>query len=111
MRHLLLAGVLALSATATSAAQTQATFSTTPLTVTFVDSRLEDALTFLAKSAGVTIEFDATLTEEVRRAPMVDKTLSMREVTVEEALAAITMRNGLTYTVIGPKAIRIAKKP
>lgn len=110
MRHLLLASVLVLGATATSDAQTQSPFNTRPLTVTFVDSRLEDALTFLARSAGLTIEFDATLTEEVRQAPMVDSTLKMQDVTVEEALSLISTRNGLAYTVIGPKAIRISKK-
>ena len=111
MRYFLLAGVLVLSATATSAAQTQAALSTKPLTVRFVDARLGDVLTFIARTAEVTIEFDANVTEEMQRAPLSDPTLMMRDVTIEEALSLITLRNGLTYTVIGPKAIRVSTKP
>ena len=30
--------------------------------------------------------------------------------TVEQALGALTSSHGLTYTIIGPKAVRISKK-
>ena len=112
MRHLLLAGAIALTAAASSAAQAQqgAEFSTSPITVTFVNSRLEDALKFIARSADVTIEFDASVTEEMRQAPLSQQPIKMVGVTIEAALAAITTQNGLTYTVIGPKALRIARK-
>jgi type II secretory pathway component GspD/PulD (secretin) len=110
MRHLLLAGVLALTSTTAFAQSQPLDANPEPVTVTFVDAKLEDALGFIARAAGVTIEFDATVTEEMRRAPLSPQPIRMTGITIEEALSILTARNGLTYTVIGPKAVRIAKK-
>jgi hypothetical protein len=64
----------------------------------------------IARFAGVTIEFDATVTEEMRRAPLAEEQIRLANVTAEEAITTLTSMNGLTYTIIGPKAVRISKK-
>jgi len=108
MRHLLLAGVIAFSATA---AQAQLALPTTPINLVFLEVPLQDAMSFIARQAGITIEFDATVTEEARLAPLAKQPVRLNNVTVEEALGFLTSSNGLTYTITGPKAIRISKKP
>ena len=111
MRHLLIAGVLVLASTATSAAQSPETPLTAgPITVTFFEAPLEDAVSFIARAAGITIEFDATVTEEMRHVPLPNHRLRLVNSTVEQALGALTSIHGLTYTIIGPKAVRISKK-
>jgi len=111
MRHLLLAGVMVLASTATSAAQTQAPLTAQPINLTlFVEAPLEDAVSFIARFAGITIEFDATVTEEMRQVPVANHRLRLVNATVEQALDALTSIHGLTYTIIGPKAVRISKK-
>jgi hypothetical protein len=112
MRHLLIAGVLVLTSTATSAAQAQQLdVSQAPLNATFrATAQVEEVMTFVARLATITIEFDTTVTEEIRRAPLA-KPLRLINATVEEAIDVLTSTNGLTYTIIGPKAIRISRKP
>ena len=108
MRHLVLASLIALSATAAQAQQLAVPSG--PVNLTFLNAPVEDALAAIARMAGITIEFDATMTEEIRRAPLARQPVRLNNSTVEEALTALTSMNGLTYTIIGPKAIRIAKK-
>jgi type II secretory pathway component GspD/PulD (secretin) len=111
MRHLLLAGVMVLSATGSAAAQVQpATLPGAPITITFVDARLEDALSFIAKHAGFTLELDASITEEMRRSPVPQQPIRLTNITVAEALDMVTSLSGLTYTIAGPKTIRISRK-
>ena len=111
MRHLLIAGVLVLASTAESSAQSQLqTAGTAPINLTFVKASLADAIGLIARFAGVTIEFDATVTEEMRRAPLAEEQIRLANVTAEEAITTLTSMNGLTYTIIGPKAVRISKK-
>jgi hypothetical protein len=109
MRHLLLAGAIVISAT-TAHAQPSA-LPDAPINLTFIKAPLEDAVTSIARIAGVTIEFDATVTEEIRRAQLARQPLRLVNSTVEEAFAALTSMHGLTYTIIGPKAVRISKTP
>ena len=111
MRHLLIAGVMVLATTAGSAAQVQLVpLNAEPITLTFFEAPLEDAVTFIARSAGITVEFDATVTEEMRHVPLANHRLRLLNVTVEQALDALTSVHGLTYAVTGPKAVRITKK-
>jgi hypothetical protein len=110
MRHLLLAGVMVLASTANSAAQTQAPLTAGPINLTFFEAPLEDAVSFIARFAGITIEFDATVTEEMRQVPVANHRLRLVNATVEQALDALTSIHGLTYTITGPKAVRISKK-
>jgi hypothetical protein len=109
MRQFLIAGVIVLASTASSA-QTQLSTPTEPVNITFVKAQLGDALSFIAKAGAITIEFDATVTEEIQRAPLSEETIRIVNATVEEALGMLTSMNGLTYTVTGPRAIRISKK-
>ena len=111
MRHLLIASVLVLTSTATSAAQTQQLdVSQAPLNVTFrTTAHVEEVMTFVARLGTITIEFDATVTEAMRNAPIATPIL-LRDATLEQALTVLVSTNGLTYTITGPKAIRISKK-
>lgn len=111
MRHLLIAGVMVLTSAATSAAQTQPALSAAPINLTFIKAPLADALTTIARIAGLTIEIDATVTEEIRRAQLANQPIRLVNATVEQALAGLTSMNGLTYTITGPKAVRISKRP
>lgn len=111
MRHLLIAGVMVLASTAGSAAQLQtAPLTAEPINLTFFEAPLEDAVSFIARAAGITIEFDATVTEEMRHVPLANHRLRLVNATVEQALGALTSIHGLTYTITGPKAVRISKK-
>jgi hypothetical protein len=111
MRHLLIAGVLVLASTAHSSAQAQLhPAGGDPINITFVGASLDEALTFIAQRAGVTIEFDATVTEDMRRAPLAKQPIRLLNTTVDKAIDALTSTNGLTYTITGPKAVRISKK-
>jgi hypothetical protein len=82
-----------------------------PLSVTFNDTApFEDAISVLAKVSGVAIEFDQTVPEQVRRQRMTDSKIVLRDVNLEQAVAFLTERMGLSYIVIQGKAIRIFKR-
>ena len=111
MRHLLIAGVIVLSSSVMPAAQTQRLeLKQAPLNLTLLaQAQLGEVLTQLARLGGITIEFDATVTDAMRGAP-IGEAIRLRDATLEDAITAITSTNGLTYTVTGPRAIRISKK-
>jgi len=46
----------------------------------------------------------------MRHVPLANHRLRLLNVTVEQALDALTSVHGLTYTITGPKAVRITKK-
>lgn len=111
MRHLLIAGVIVLTSTVVAPAQTQlAPITGNPVTLHFIEAApIGQALSVVGRLAGITIEFDKTFTEEMQRAHLA-KELRMNGVSVEAAIDALTSTNGLSYTIIGPKAVRISKK-
>jgi hypothetical protein len=111
MRHLLVAGVIVLSSTAAVPAQTQLVpGSTNPIQLTITESaQVGAALSTVARLAGITLEFDATVTEEMQRAKLAQR-IRLNGTTVEQAIAVLTSNNGLIYTITGPKAVRISKK-
>ena len=80
----------------------------TPLTIHFVNSTLDDAMTFLAKQTGIEIQWDETVTPDRRRAKV---TLRMEEATLAEVLEALTSRIGLNYRVVDAQTIRIYRQP
>jgi hypothetical protein len=111
MRQLLIAGILVVTSAAAANAQApRLEISAEPVTLTFLNkAQVGEVLSTIARLGRITIEFDATVSEEARRAPLASE-LRMNNATLEEVLAVITSQNGLTYTVSGPKAIRISKK-
>jgi hypothetical protein len=111
MRHLLIAGVIVLTSSVMPAAQEQRLdVKQTPLNLTLLaPAQLGEVLTQLARLGGITIEFDATVTETMRAAS-ISEAIRLRDATLEQAIDAITSTNGLSYTVTGPRAIRISKK-
>jgi hypothetical protein len=110
MHSLLAVGVTLLTATAPAQPQPALTTSQ-PLNVTFVmPVAFEDTISFLAKTSGVTIEFDDTVSAELRRQPPSDYTITLRGVTLEEAIAQLTRARGLDYMIVGEKTVRIYKK-
>ena len=82
-----------------------------PLSVTFNETApFQDAISMLAKVSGVAIEFDETVPEEVRRKPMTDSKIVLKDVNLEQAVAILTERMGLSYIVLKGTSIRIFKK-
>jgi hypothetical protein len=108
--HILLAlGVTILAATQTQAQPSQ--LPTQPMSLTFIASvPFEKAISTIANLGGVTIEFDQTVTADMRNAPVSSSgTLNMRDVSMEEAIEILTRLQGLSYSVDG-KTVRIFKK-
>jgi hypothetical protein len=112
MRHLLIVGVLFLtSATSTAVgvdAQQLAPRNTEPITIHLAGTTFEDAIGFVAKYAGIETQFDDTATSERRQTKL---TLALNDVTLEEALDAMTRLSGLSYKVVGAQTIRIYQLP
>jgi hypothetical protein len=110
MHTLLAVGVTIL--TATAPAQPQLSLAATPpLNVTFVmPVAFEDTISFLAKMSGVVIELDDTVSTDVRQQPLSGSAISLRGVTLEEAIAQLTRVKGLDYTIVDEKTVRIYKK-
>jgi hypothetical protein len=107
--------LLALGVTMLAATQTQTPFSplpTQPMSLTFIASvPFEKAISAIAEVSGVTIEFDQTVTEEARRAPVsTTGTVNMRNVIAEEAIQTLTKLQGLSYSIVNAKTVRIFKK-
>jgi hypothetical protein len=111
MKGLLIAGVIVLTATAVVPAQTKLEpVSAHPINLTLTEeARIGDALATIARLSGITLEFDSSVTEEMQQAKLTQR-IRLNGSTLEGALSALTSGNGLTYTVIGPKAVRISKK-
>jgi hypothetical protein len=84
---------------------------TQPMSLTFIATvPFEKAISAIAEVSRVTIEFDQTVTEDARRAPVSSTgALSMRDVSAEEAIQMLTRLQGLSYSVDG-KTVRIFKK-
>ena len=110
MHTLLAVGVTIL--TATTPAQPQPVLAATqPLNVTFVmPVAFEDTMSFLAQTSGVTIDLDETVSLEVRQQPLSGYAISLRDVSLEEAIAQLTKVKGLDYTIVNEKTVRIYKK-
>lgn len=82
-----------------------------PISVSFNKTApFEDAISMLAKVSGVTIEFHETVPEQLRRQPMTDSRIDLRDVNLEQAVAFLTERMGLSYIVLEGQSIRIFKK-
>lgn len=81
-----------------------------PITVTFVDASFEDAVSFIAQFARLTIEIDQSVPQELRREAIAGGPIRMRDVTIEDALRTLTARNGLAYSIVNAKTVRIYKK-
>ena len=111
MRHLLIAGVIVLTSTAAAPAQTALQPSgSQAVNLTFIEeAALGEALAVVARFAGITLEFDQTVTEEMQKAKL-SQPLRINGATVEQAISVLASTNGLTYAIIGPKAVRISKK-
>lgn len=108
MQILLAVGVTLLTATLP---QSQAALAPAPpITVTFVDASFEEAVSFIAKFARLTIEIDQSVSPELRREPIAGAPVRLRDVTIEEALRVLTDRNGLAYSIVNAKTVRIYKK-
>jgi hypothetical protein len=112
MRHLLIVGLLFLIAATSTAhgayAQQLAPRNPEPITIHLAGTTFEDAIGFVSRHAGIELQFDDTATSERRNTRL---TLNLTEVTLEEALDAMTRLSGLRYTVVDPKTIRIYQLP
>ena len=82
-----------------------------PLSLTFNETApFGEAISMLAKVSGVPIEFDQTVPEQLRQQPMTDSKIVLKDVNLEQAVAILTERMGLSYIVLKGTSIRIFKK-
>lgn len=79
-----------------------------PLTIHFVNAPFMDAMGFVGRQAGITVEMDETATAERRNAKL---TLIMKDATLEEVLDTLTRLAGLSYMVVDPQTIRVYQLP
>ena len=107
MRTLLLTAAIVTTALLGGSAQAQApVISAGPIKeVRFVNARLNDALALVAKSAGITIEFDDSVPASQRAAKF--GTIAVEQATVEEIVGLLAARVHLRFTVVDEKTIRI----
>ena len=75
-----------------------------PLTVIFVNTEFDRVIGFVAQYGEIEARFDDTITRE-RRATKI--TIRMKDVTLEEALDAITREAGVTYKWVDQKTVLI----
>jgi hypothetical protein len=108
MQILLAVGVTLLTATIP---QGQPVLDPAPsINVTFVDTSFEAAVSFIAKFAKLTIEIDQSVPQDLRREPIAGAPIKMKDVTIDQALRALTERNGLAYSIVNARTVRIYKK-
>jgi len=108
--HILLAlGVTLLTATVPNQSQA-ALVPTPPVNITFVKASFEEAVSFIARFSGVTIELDQTVSGQVRREIVAESPILLRGATLEQALETLTSLKGLSYSIVGPQAVRIFKR-
>jgi hypothetical protein len=107
MRMLAVAVITLLAALAADAQQL-APRNTDPVTIRLVNATFDDAIGFVARHAGIEVQFDETATNERRTSKL---TLSMKGVTLEEAIETMTRLSGLTYKVVDAQTILIDQVP
>ena len=107
MRMLAVAVITLLAAHAVDAQQL-APRSTEPNKMQDVNSTFDDVIGFLAKQAGIEVQFDESATRERRNTKI---TIKLAGVTLEEALETLTREAGLTYKVVDPQTILIYQLP
>lgn len=109
MRTLIVSTVFSLATVAGPGAQAQPLGLAAPMpqTVKFVDARLDEAMTTVARIAGITIDFDATVSETDRGRLVGQVTLV--KTSAGDALRFLAKHAGLTYTVVDATTVRIAK--
>lgn len=79
-----------------------------PVTMKIVDARLDEAIGMVGRLAGISIQWDASVSAEVRAQLVAPVPISFLNAPVDEALAALTRRVGLAVVVIDAKTVRIA---
>jgi hypothetical protein len=111
MRRLIASTVITLTAVVGAAAQPQplALAGSLSSSVKFIDQRLDEVLSTLAHLAGVSIEFDATVTEDDRA--RLTGNITLVKSSFADAFAFITRSAGLTYTMADATTVRISKQP
>jgi hypothetical protein len=77
-----------------------------PVTVKFVDARTDEAIDFVGRQAGISIQWDAGVSAETRSHAVAPST-SVRDATVSDVLALLTRQAGLTVVVVDSKTVRI----
>ena len=76
-----------------------------PITVNLVDIRLDEAIGFIGRMAGIAIQWDEKVSAG-ERSQLVART-SFVNASVEEALALLTREARLTLLVVDAKTVRI----
>lgn len=79
-----------------------------PVTMKLVDVSLDEALGTIGRLAGISIQWDAAVSAEVRSQRIAPAPISFRDAPLDQVLTALTRRVGLAVVVVDPKTVRIA---
>ncbi len=110
MQLLLALGVSLLAASSTQAQPGMLT-ETKPITVRFIaPATPEEIISTLAELSGTTIEWDQSVSEELRRTPIANQ-IVFTNATIRDALSLILKASGLSYRVVDSKTLLIFKTP
>lgn len=106
--HILLAvGVTILAAQAPAQSALAAT---RPLDIVMLKASFEEALSVIASQAGVVIEIDQSVDAATRQSAIADGPMRLNSSELTSTIDWLTAARGLSYSIVGPKAIRIYKK-
>ena len=106
--HMLAVVLAALLAGYAADAQQLAPRKTEPVNLHLVNATFDTVIGFVAKQAGIQVEFDESATSERRNTKL---TLRIEDRTLEEALDTITRLAGLAYKVLDAQTILIYQLP
>lgn len=76
-----------------------------PMTLKLVDADLDEAIAMIGRFAGITVQWDANVSAEVRSQTV---TMSFVNAPLANALALLTHEAGLNCVVVDAKTVRIA---
>lgn len=111
MHILLIVGVTLLTAGAPNQPQPTGLGALPPLNLTLVKGSFEEAISTIARMSGVMIELDQSVSDEVRKASLVDNgPIRLRGASFEQTIDVLTRLKGLSYSIVDGTSVRIYKK-
>ena len=78
------------------------------VTMKLVEARLDEALGLVGRLAGISIQWDATVSAAARSQAVAPAPVSFLNAPADEALALLTRESGLAVVVVDAKTVRIA---
>lgn len=79
-----------------------------PVTLKLVDARLDEAIATVGRLAGISIQWDASVSAAARLQVVAPVPISFQNAPADEVLGALTRRVGLAVVVVNAKTVRVA---